>query len=126
MKKVKWISRSLVDAQTCIGLCLDEKAFKNELRRLKVPKAERPSWLSEGKNGKVHFFKQSKGHNQCCLVCIGGRKGRKRSEIDGLLVHEAVHVWQHIREDIGDYEPSSEFEAYSIQNIAQRLMEELR
>jgi len=32
-----------------------------------------------------------------------------------------VHVWQRIRQRMGEREPSIEFEAYSIQRIAQDL-----
>jgi hypothetical protein len=40
-----------------------------------------------------------------------------------MLVHEAVHVWQFHCENIGEREPSIEFEAYSIQAVSQFLME---
>jgi hypothetical protein len=39
-----------------------------------------------------------------------------------LVVHEAVHIWQEIRAMMKEKEPSIEFEAYSIQRIAQDLM----
>jgi hypothetical protein len=38
-----------------------------------------------------------------------------------LIVHEAVHVWQAICEEIGETSPSSEFEAYSVQSICYNL-----
>lgn len=44
-------------------------------------------------------------------------------EVYGLLLHEAVHVWQKVKKLMGEKEPSSEFEAYSIQAIAQDLFE---
>jgi hypothetical protein len=40
-----------------------------------------------------------------------------------LLVHEAVHLWQYIKEDIGEHNPSKEFEAYAIQNLTQELLQ---
>lgn len=40
-----------------------------------------------------------------------------------MLTHEAVHIWQEIKLQLGEKEPSYEFEAYSIQNISQNLME---
>jgi hypothetical protein len=45
-------------------------------------------------------------------------------QIAALLCHEAVHIWQQAREIMGEKTPSSEFEAYSIQRIAQDLMEQ--
>lgn len=55
------------------------------------------------------------------LVQIGDTSERNTIEIHGLLLHEAVHIWQRIRQRMNEKEPSSEFEAYSIQSIAQDL-----
>lgn len=41
-----------------------------------------------------------------------------------LLVHESVHVAQAYWDDIGEESPSSEFMAYTVQQVAQYLMEE--
>lgn len=38
------------------------------------------------------------------------------------LIHEASHVWRRMREEMGELSPSSEFEAYSLQAIADRLI----
>jgi hypothetical protein len=40
----------------------------------------------------------------------------------GLLVHEAVHVWQGMQDHIGESQSSKEEEAYAIQLISQELM----
>ena len=39
-----------------------------------------------------------------------------------MLLHEAVHIWQIVKRRMGEREPSVEFEAYSIQAIAQDLL----
>ena len=40
-----------------------------------------------------------------------------------LLVHEAVHAWQYILEDIGQHErPGKEIEAYAIQHLCLELL----
>ncbi len=57
-----------------------------------------------------------------CLVVINTAEMSDGIAIAGVLVHEAVHVWQYFCEDIGEENPSVEFEAYSIQAIAQALM----
>ncbi|MCU4389958.1 hypothetical protein LF296_11615 [Acinetobacter vivianii] len=57
------------------------------------------------------------------VVQLGDTSDRDLIEVYGLLLHEAVHLWQQVRVLMGEREPSSEFEAYSIQAIAQDLFE---
>ncbi|ENV03482.1 hypothetical protein F968_01136 [Acinetobacter sp. NIPH 817] len=40
------------------------------------------------------------------IVQIGDTSERKPIEVYGLLLHEAVHVWQKIRKLMGEKEPS--------------------
>ncbi len=55
------------------------------------------------------------------VVQLGDTSERNLIEVYGLLLHKAVHVWQKIKKLMGEREPSVEFEAYSIQAIAQDL-----
>ena len=45
-------------------------------------------------------------------------------QLAAMLTHEAVHMWQVARERLGEDKPSQEFEAYAIQALTQRLLEE--
>ncbi len=47
-------------------------------------------------------------------------------EIYALLTHEAVHIWQFFCETIQEHYPSSEFEAYTIQEITLNLCREYK
>ncbi len=106
-------------------LCLNEASFHREMARLKVPRKDWPSFLTtEHANATTHFLAKADG-KRCAIVTLGDSKGRSVPQVHSLLVHEAVHLWQWIRRDIGETEPSVEFEAYSIQSLAQRLMESL-
>ena len=121
-----WLSRELITSPYYIGLCTDEKAFNADLKNMRIPKKERPEFLiNEYSNATVHFFENTDGKN-CAIVCIHKKQPKKitRAQIDCLLVHEAVHIWQRVKENIGERFPSLEFEAYSIQSIAQSLIEE--
>jgi hypothetical protein len=105
-------------------MCQSEKEFRKELKRLGIPKKDRPEFINPGANATVHFFE--KDNATSAIVCIGNREGRTHNQVCGLLVHEAVHIWQEIKSNIGEKNPSLEFEAYSIQTIAQRLIEAYR
>lgn len=126
MKKasgLEWLNRELMVAPYCYALCLDEVSFGRELKRLNVPKHLRPPFLSNTHcNATVDFFEQSSGVELCCIVRMKVSKTATREEVYGLLVHEAVHIWQACREYIGEKFPASEQEAYSIQRIALSLM----
>lgn len=125
-KPVTWCSRELVRSPYFFGLCKSEADFHRELRRLGLSRDEYPQWLGGSAHAKICELTHLKTKRRLAIVCIDAAANRKvkrkRCEIDGLLVHEAVHLWRWIKEDIGEREPSSEFEAYSVQHIAQELM----
>ena len=107
------------------GLCRTEKAFHKEMKRLRVPRDQWPGFMgSDVANAAVHFFEQGEG-GLLAIVCLGSTKGRSKTEVHGILIHEAVHIWQAIRRTLGEDQPSDEFEAYSVQTIAQKLIEAL-
>lgn len=118
-----WLSRELLTSPYCYALCLDEGAFKKELKRLGVPRRLRPSFTSNNHcDATVNFFEETGKTGRCCIVCLKPAKGRAREVVYGVLVHEAVHIWQACREHIGETVTASEQEAYAIQRIAQSLM----
>ena len=95
-----------------------EKAWNAEVKRLG---ANEPYPDSDGRCTTL----QNKETGQlACLVTISEKMdGRDPMGVIGLIVHEAVHVFQSLREDIGEDRPSEEFEAYSIQNISLNLID---
>lgn len=120
---MKWLDRALVVSPYYYGLCLDDADFRCELKKLKVPKDQWPPFLAtQQADATAHFF-EGDGGVRSCIVTLGSTKGRSVAQIHAMLVHEAVHLWQEIRADIGEKQPSSEFEAYAVQTLSQRLME---
>ncbi len=99
------------------GFCPTKAAWKREVKRLGCPGEPYPSTAG----GCTAFELDGK---TCVLVTIrdGAEKRHCEVEVFGLLVHEATHVWQKIRDSIGEREPSIEFEAYSMQAIFQGLL----
>ena len=120
---VLWIDRAMMELPMYVGLCISEKAFERELKRIKVDRANTPEWISNSQSdATAHYFEESESGRNCAIICMRNMDDRDRVEVNGLLVHEAVHIWQWVKRYIGEDNPSKEFEAYSIQHIAQELM----
>lgn len=117
MTKPSWLPRSLVTGPY-VALCTTPAQFAAALKKLKCK--EPVAFPSSG--GLMEAFEGASG-GLSCVVCIAGGKKRDPVQVVGLLVHEAVHVWQAFCDHIGETAPSAEFEAYSIQAIAMRLIE---
>lgn len=101
-----------------LTLCNDQKEFDAVLRQLDMP-SER--WLEDNHNACVHTYRH--GTKVTCVVCIP-LISNTPIEIARLIVHEATHVKQQLMAAIGEDSPSKEFEAYTMQNISVRLLDE--
>lgn len=88
---------------------------RNQKQLNKVYGNKSQKFISEGCAAQVNLF------DGFAIVQISNTKGRDLIEIYGLILHEAVHIWQHLKQLMREDEPSIEFEAYSIQMIAQDL-----
>ena len=119
-----WLDRCLFENPFHVTLCTTEKQFVREMKRLVIAKSERPAFtITSHANAAVHFF-ENVDVGLVAIVCIRPDKKRTIHQFNALLVHEAVHIWQAIKDGVGEKNPSSEFEAYAIQSIAQGLMVE--
>jgi hypothetical protein len=119
MAKRNWVDRALIVCPFYIGLCTSKKEFRSVCKDLKV--TEPPEFLNRHADAMVHFFERKS--KLAAVVCIRRRKDRTRPQMDAMLVHEAVHIWQQTVKELKEHDPSDEFEAYSIQTISQRLIE---
>lgn len=119
--KAEWLSRSLI-AGPYYTLCLTEESFRAALAHIEYrePLAFMPS--SRAHATTHHLVSQS--NERCCIVCMRDWRGRAPIEVAGLLVHEAVHIFQEWTEQVGEVAVGKETQAYSIQWIAQELMQE--
>ena len=104
------------------SICLGKKQFAKAMDKMNRPAEDRMPFVSNGKDATSHFLETTDG--LYCVVCIGDVSGRSSVEIIGLICHECVHVWQAIREWMGERAPGEEIEAYSIQSIFVNLMSE--
>jgi hypothetical protein len=114
----KWLSRALIAAPFYYKLVLTEKQWKRELKKLGS------EYFEAFPNGSVaccnYFYEENPG---TLLVSLRNYETVEETVVYGLLVHEAVHIWQHTHKFYNEKEPSIEFEAYSIQKISQELIE---
>lgn len=105
-----------------LALCMSEREYLNAAKQCRV--SSPIPWLDvRTQNGACHTWVNSS--SMICLICLSPVM-RSASGIDvaSTLVHEAVHVFQSLCEDIGESSPSKEFEAYTVGAIAESLMRE--
>lgn len=121
-----WLQRSLIELPGCYALMLSEEAFYAAMDHMSEPRHVAPHCVSPGKDATVHFFPETEHHRPAWLVCVKDARGKDPLMLCGLLVHESVHIWQLALQMLGEHSASSEFEAYSVQTIAQSLMESAR
>lgn len=114
---MKWCERTNAVPCPYFGLALTESDYLKAMKRLKVTNP--PPWVSANANATAHTL--TKDGDITVLVCLRPRKNITLEQTHSLLVHEAVHIWQEIRDHIGESKPSSEFEAYTVQWLSQQL-----
>jgi len=104
-----------------VGYASSEKRFYREMKRLGIK--DPLAFVTDGASATTHILSSTTSQT-VCIVCLGSTKGKSPAQVYALMVHEAVHCWQETRKAMREEEPSSEFEAYTIQHYAQRFMEE--
>jgi len=123
--RLTWCDRTLLTSSCHFALCTTDKAFQRELRRLKVD--QDVTFMKNAHSAATtHIFEcEVAGRKKhCAIVCMPvPPSDRTGIQIAALLVHEAMHIWRCVRHDLGEHDPSSELEAYAMQNISQELMQ---
>ncbi len=123
---IQWLSSLLIQSPYYTALCLSEKDFNKVLKQIALPKIEWPSFLATKQaHATLHTFIKS-DNKLLAVICLGKTKGKTKEQVYALLVHEAAHLWQYIKKELGETTPSAEFEAYALQNLAQGLFEAYR
>lgn len=120
MTAVKWLDRRIACPGPYLALCLTQAQFDVVCKRLRIPPM--PYIKNDYSNATAHYISASRGLT--VVVCLRDFEGRNPIEVAGLLVHEAVHVWQEYASRIGEDHPGREQEAYAVQAISQELMAE--
>lgn len=115
-----WLDRRIAKPAPYLILCLSEKEFTKVIGKL-----TKQVLLFPTSGALCTTLTRPDSNELCAIVSLSKQaQGRSAVEISGLLVHEAVHVWQAYAEDIREDSPAIEQEAYAIQSISQELLAE--
>ena len=119
--KPRWLDRGTVRAPHTI-LCLSQAEYMRAARHCKM---QNPGvWMDEERQQALVHTWESNGLLTCVVCVHPDAASADPIEVACVLVHESVHIFQRLCESIGEDSPSREFEAYSIERIAERLMRE--
>jgi hypothetical protein len=116
--KVNWCDRAMFRGPYYC-LVTTEALFKQELKRLNIK--DKVSYTNTETSNATCYEFEGDGKTSF-IVTMKDWEGRDPIEVAGLIVHEATHIKQNIMRIIGEKNPSNEFEAYMLQNIAANLM----
>ena len=117
--KPQWRNRAMIVAPY-FTLCTTEQMFLDETSKLGWRNVA--TWAPE--NGARTHYGTNEDGDPTCIVCVRNFEKHEPIPNAGVLVHEAVHVFQRWCDEHGETHPSSEFQAYAIQWISQELMTE--
>ncbi|MFY3334668.1 hypothetical protein ACOTEH_30705 [Achromobacter xylosoxidans] len=104
-----------------VVVCFTAPQLQTALRQRK---AEYPDCgLTVNGTATTHFFNAPNGRLLTAIAMCGKAVSHLGPvEIAGLLTHEAVHVMQECRRWMRESEPGAEWEAYTVQYVAQHAM----
>jgi hypothetical protein len=118
--KIRWLDRDIVIGPY-LTLTLTQEETIAAYKHL-APKEFNPETSIKYSAGVTYsFYRDDK---LAIIVALDNWAKRDLPSIIGLIIHEASHVIDIFMETIGETTPSSEFKAYSIQNVSQILIEE--
>jgi hypothetical protein len=121
MKKYRWLNRRVAKQGPYLTLCLTEEEQRHALRGLTKSNVKFPV------TGALCTTMHNEKTDELCAVVSVSQHSQDMCnaiEMAGLLVHEAVHIWQQHSTDMGETNPGAEQEAYAIQAISQELLAE--
>lgn len=118
---MKWIDNRAFTLPLEYILCTSEKKFRKALKQTGIASWKTEEFIPNGYGAAAHSYESDDGRKKV-IVAFGEHSEFSKIEVYALLVHEAIHIWQEVKLMMREKEPSSEFEAYTIQQISQNLM----
>lgn len=107
-----------------VGVFFSEKDFRSECKRLGIKENEFTGG-GEACVAVVHSYVNDKTGHEINMMCFRLEKMKEKTaaEIVGIVAHECVHVFQNMKNFLGEREPGKEFEAYAIQHLVEGVIE---
>jgi hypothetical protein len=103
-----------------VGFTTSPDAFAREMRRLKISDAD--GFIKNAHSNATTHFLSNHGSN-LAIICIQPFSRRvSKEQYAALIAHEAVHVVQEMRSNLGDL--GSEAEAYLVQQMVQEGLQQ--
>lgn len=116
-KKVVWLDTGWMPVW--VGFCPSVEVWKRENKRLT---GNVETYDGATACGCTRLLRDDKGKSVILVMLGQSLPEDDPMEVMMTLVHEGVHVWQFIRQVIGEDAPGIEMEAYSIECIARELV----
>ena len=120
---VNWCDRTMFYFPDYYCLVSTPALFEQELKRMGLPERDWPPYTNTPTANGTLWELQTPEGKTAMIVTIKGWEDKDPIDVAGLIVHEATHIKQHVLRRMQEKEPSAEFEAYMMQNIAQNLMQ---
>jgi hypothetical protein len=113
--RVVWCHRGFFPVH--YGFCPSQAAWNREMKRLGAAGEPYPQ-----ADARASTFENKNSGDIAVIVTVNERYDKKPAvNVMALIAHEAVHVWQAVRKEMGEDNPSTEFEAYALQDIVLKL-----
>lgn len=125
MKRVAFFDMGFFPGR--FGFTNDPDAFAREMKRRKVTSTFMKNSFAAATTHTFDIYRDGQLSDELYIVTLCPRQASKvsRAQVHALLAHEAVHVWQNVRERIGEKSPGRETEAYAVQHITQCMLHSL-
>ena len=120
-KPYEWLERRIAKPGPFLCLCLTQEETDHAAKGLTKWPLPFPEF-----GATAHLFIKDGTNTPVAIITLSkdAQETNSAIEVAGMLVHEAVHVWQYYAEKMGETRPGDEQEAYAIQAISQELLAE--
>lgn len=103
------------------------KSHKKAARYYKTLTGEKLDRIQNDKLAEVHYLENDESCKWIAFVVFDGKRIKNDSIAQkyGIIAHECSHIVDHMMEDLGEDDPSTEFRAYALQSAMMTVVDQL-